>query len=65
MAVFVARFGYPIGPIATSQFAPLQAEIPLFETVGGCPSPVLSKDLNNLRNQKTKYAIKQINIRYG
>ena len=54
MAVFVARFGYPIGPIATSQFATLQAEFPLFETVGGCPSPVLSKDLNNPSQSKNK-----------
>ena len=40
------------------QFAPLRAEIPLLETVGGCPSPVLSKDLNN-PSQSPKYAIEQ------
>ena len=37
-----------------SQFAPLRAEIPLLETVGGCPNPVLSKDLNNPSQSKTK-----------
>ena len=37
-----------------SQLAPLQAEIPLLETVGGCPNPVLSKDLNNPSQSKTK-----------
>ena len=40
------------------QFAPLRAEIPLLETVGGCPSPVLSKDLNNPSQSKN-------NIRNG
>ena len=40
------------------QFAPLRAEIPLLETVGGCPSPVLSKNLNNpSQSKKTTYTM--------
>ena len=54
MAVFVARFGRPWVPDHDSQFAPLRTEIPLLETVGGCPNPVLSKDLNNPSQSKTK-----------
>ena len=41
-------------PNHDSQFAPLRAEIPLLETVGGCPNPVLSKDLNNPSQSKNK-----------
>ena len=41
-------------PDHDSQFAPLRTEIPLLETVGGCPNPVLSKDLNNPSQSKTK-----------
>ena len=37
-----------------SQFAPLLAEFPLLETVGGCPNPLLSKDLNNPSQSNTK-----------
>ena len=41
-------------PDHDSQFAPLWTEIPLLETVGGCPNTVLSKDLNNPSRSKTK-----------
>ena len=41
-------------PDHDSQFAPLWTEIPLLETVGGCPNTVLSKDLNNPSQSKTK-----------
>ena len=41
-------------PDHDSQFAPFRTEIPLLETVGGCPNPVLSKDLNNPSQSKTK-----------
>ena len=41
-------------PDHESQFAPLRAEISLLETVGGCPNPLLSKDLNNSSPSKTK-----------
>ena len=41
-------------PDHDSKFAPLQAEIPLLETVGGCPNPLLSKDLKNPSQSKTK-----------
>ena len=41
-------------PDHNSQLAPLRAEIPLLETVGGCPNPLLSKDLNNPSQSKTK-----------
>ena len=41
-------------PDHDSQFAPLWIEIPLLETVGGCPNTVLSKDLNNPSQSKTK-----------
>ena len=44
-------------PDHDSQFAPLWTEIPLLETVGGCPNTVLSKDLNNpsqSKNQNTQ-----------
>ena len=41
-------------PDHESQFAPLQAEMSLLETVGGCPNPLLSKDLNNSSQSKTK-----------
>ena len=37
-----------------SQFAPLWTEIPLLETAGGCPNTVLTKDLNNPSQSKTK-----------
>ena len=45
MAVFVARFGRPITT---------RTEIPLLETVGGCPNTVLSKDLNNSSQSKNQ-----------
>ena len=41
-------------PDHDSQFAPLWTEIPLLETVGGCPNTVLSKDLNNPSQSKNK-----------
>ena len=41
-------------PDHDSQFAPLWIENPLLETVGGCPNTVLSKDLNNPSQSKTK-----------
>ena len=41
-------------PDHDSQFAPLWTEIPLLETVEGCPNTVLSKDLNNPSQSKTK-----------
>ena len=42
-------------PDHDSQFAPLRTQIPLLETVGGCPNTVLSKDdLNNPSQSKTK-----------
>ena len=41
-------------PDHDSQFAPLWTEIPLLETVGGCPNTMLSKDLNNPSQSKTK-----------
>ena len=50
MAVFAARFWVPYHD---SQFAPFRAEFPRLETVGGCPHPVLSKDLNNHSQSKT------------
>jgi hypothetical protein len=57
-----SKFGWKYGSICgqiwvpdhDSQFAPSRAEIPLLETVGGCPSPVLSKDLNNPSKSKNK-----------
>ena len=50
-------------PNHDSQFAPLRAEIPLLETVGGCPNPVLSKDFNNpsLTLHKSKNKNTQLN----
>ena len=56
MAVFVARFGYWITTPNLLHFG----LIPLLETVGGCPNPVLSKDLNNPSQSKTKI-ITQLN----
>ena len=41
-------------PDHDSQFAPLRAEIPFLEIVGGCPNPVSSKDLSNASLSKTK-----------
>ena len=52
MAVYIC--GQIWVPDHDSQFAPLRTEIPLLETVGGCPNPVLSKDLNNPSQSKTK-----------
>ena len=43
-----------LGARSRLQFAPLWTEIPLLETVGGCPNTVLSKDLNNPSQSKTK-----------
>ena len=57
MAVFVARFGRPWVPDHDSQLAPLRTEIPLLETVGGCPNPVLSKGFEQpftIKNQNTQ-----------
>ena len=33
-------------PYDDSHYAPLQAKIPLLETVGGCPNPVLSNSIS-------------------
>ena len=54
-----SKFGRKYGSICgqiwvPDQFAPLRTGIPLLETVGGCPNPVLSKDLNNPSQSKTK-----------
>ena len=55
---FGGKYGSICGQIwvlyRDSQFAPLRAEIPLLKTVRGCPSPVLSKDLNNPSKSKNK-----------
>ena len=54
---FGEKYGNSCGqiwvPDHDSQFAPLWTEIPLLETVGGCPNTVLSEDLNNSSQSKT------------
>ena len=48
-----------------SQFTPLRAEIPLLETVGGCPNPVLSKELQQqftIKNQNTQLNKKKTSV---
>ena len=49
-----SKFGGKYGSIwgqILGTLSRLRAEIPLWETVRGCPHPVLSKDLNNIHNQ--------------
>ena len=69
----ISKFGGKYGSICgqiwvpdhDSQFAPFRTEIPLLETVGGCPNPGVVKGFEQpftIKNQNTQ--LNKRNVRY-